>query len=296
MKSRLSNRSVILVTAISVVLASLAPESSAQSRPLSDAIAEVLRSPFHRHATPLAARGHRLLPPAAAYPHAAHGRVGPAHSRSAGPRNAGAPLVQVESSPQRPVGPAAFGAIASHLATVLFLRCQHGRRGDPGRFTGIGPPGVIGAPASEAERLCRFFDADSELVERGFLVVVPTLTTAGAATLGGSGFIRAVGGSALGFLGSLLSTREWPKRWTRSPFNSRPDDPGVDARRPHPRRHHRLPVRLRFARRRRSYVPSSGATWFRSTLGTHLPEPGTSATVQVKVSRPLQGCPLFTPP
>lgn len=208
MKSRLSNQTVILVTAISVMLATLATESLAQSRstperPLSDAIAEVLRSPFHGNPTPRGVRGRNLLP-AAGYPNAANGRVDLATSWPPGLPNAGAPLAQVNSSPRSAVGPTAFGAIASHIATALFLRCQHSHHGDPGRFTGTGRPGVIGVPPSEAERLCRFFDADSDFVELGFLVVVPTLTTAGAATLGGGGFVRAVGGSALGFLGSLL--------------------------------------------------------------------------------------------
>lgn len=209
MNSRLSNQSVILVTAISVMLATFTPETAAQSRStperlLSDAIAEVLRSPFHGDATPRAVRGRNLLPPAAGYPNAANGRVDLATPWPAGLPNAGTPLAQVNSSPRSAVGPTAFGAIASHVATVLFLRCQDSYLGDPGRFTGTGRPVVIGVPPSEADRLCRFFDADSDLVELGFLVVVPTLTTAGAATLGGSEFIRAVGGSALGFLGSIL--------------------------------------------------------------------------------------------
>lgn len=209
MKSVHLRRPSILLGALAVSLVALAIEASAQSGStpewqLSDAITEVLSSPFYEDATPLAARGHGLLPPAVGYRNAVHGRVGLATSLSAGLRNAGAPLAQVESSPQSPVGPTAFGAIASHVATALFLRCQHSNHGDPGRFTGIGRPGLIGVPPRESERLCRFFDAGSELVELGFLVVVPTLTTAGAATLGGSGFIKAVGGSALGFLGSIL--------------------------------------------------------------------------------------------
>ena len=209
MNSRLSNQSVILVTAISVMLATLATETAAQSRstperPLSDAIAEVLRSPFHGDATPRGVRGRNLLPPAAGYPNAANGRVDLATPWPAGLPNAGTPLAQVNSSPRSAVGPTVFGAIASHVATALFLRCQYSDYGDPGRFTGTGRPGVIGVPPSESARLCRFFDARNEFVELGFFVVVPTMTTAGAATMGGSGFARAVGGSAVGLLGSLL--------------------------------------------------------------------------------------------
>lgn len=208
MNSRLSNQPVILFAAIWAMLATLATGTSAQSRsmpkrPLSDAIAEVRTSPFYEHAEPLGARGRSLLLSAAGFPNA-HGRADLATSWPTGLPNAGAPPAQVESSPRRGVGPTAFGAIASHIATALFLRCQYSNYGDPGRFTGTGRPGVIGVPPSESARLCRFFDARSEFVELGFLVVVPTLTTAGAATLGGSGFVRAVGGSALGFLGSTL--------------------------------------------------------------------------------------------
>lgn len=209
MKSAHLRRSSILLGALAVALAALAVEASGQSRStpgrqLSDAIAEVLSSPFYEDATPVGTRSRSLLPPVAGYPKTAHGRVDLATAWSAGLPNAGPPLAQVESSPARPVGPTTFGAIASHVATALFLRCQHSHHGDPGRYTGIGRPTVIGVPPGEGARLCRFFDAGSDFVELGFLVVVPTLTTAGAATLGGSGFVRAVGGSALGFLGSTL--------------------------------------------------------------------------------------------
>lgn len=209
MKSAHLRRRSILIGALALALATLPTDTSGQSgstpgRSLSDAVAEVLSSPFYEDAAPLGARGNSLLSRAVGYPNAAHGRVELFASRSAGLRNAGAPLAQVESSTRGPVGPTAFGAIASHVATALFLRCQHGTHGDPGRYTGIGGPWVNGVPPGESERFCRFFDADSEFVDLGVLVVVPALSTAGVATLGGRGFIRAVGGSALGYLGSLL--------------------------------------------------------------------------------------------
>jgi hypothetical protein len=63
---------------------------------------------------------------------------------------------------------------------------------------------VIGFPSSEGESLCPSVKTNSNLVQDGFLLLVPTMTTAGAATVSGSGLLRAVGGSALGFVGSLL--------------------------------------------------------------------------------------------
>ena len=210
MNSRLSTQSVILFTAISVTLTTLAPETSAQSRPtperqLSDAVAEVLRSPFHAHHALLGLGGQGLLLPAVGYPNAAQGRP---MSLSTGLLNAEAPLQEGVPSPNRLVGMTTLGAIASHITTALFLRCQFGySNNDPGRYTELGRPGVIGFPPGEGESVCRYFNTGSELVAGGFLVLVPTLTTAGAATLAGSEFLRAVGGSALGFLGSFLFYR-----------------------------------------------------------------------------------------
>ena len=79
MNSRLSTKSVILFTAISVTWATLAPETSAQSRPtpgrqLSDAVAEVLRSPFYGHHALLGLGGQGLLLPPVGYPNAVQGR------------------------------------------------------------------------------------------------------------------------------------------------------------------------------------------------------------------------------
>ena len=203
-------RSSILLGALLVALAAFAPETSAQSRPtperhLSDAVAEVLRSPFHAHHALLGLGGQGLLLPAVGYPNAAQGRP---MSLSRGLLNAEAPLQEGVPSPNRLVGVTTLGAIASHITTALFLRCQFGHyNNDPGRYTELGRPGVIGFPPGEGESVCRYFNTGSELVAGGFLVLVPTLTTAGAATLAGSEFLRAVGGSALGFLGSFLFYR-----------------------------------------------------------------------------------------
>ncbi len=207
MKSVHLRGSFILLGVLLVGFAGFSIETSAQSRstperPLSEAVAEVLRSPFHVHRTTVGLGGQSLLLPAVGYANAGEGR---ATSLSRSEANAEVPLQEVEWSANRLVAVTTFGAVASHITTALFLRCQLvPPPNDPGRYTGLGRPGVIGLPSGEGESLCRKFDAGSELVAGGFLVLVPTLTTAGAATLSGSGFLRSVGGSALGFVGSLL--------------------------------------------------------------------------------------------
>ena len=203
-----SIRRAFFSCAVLVPIAALAAETSAQSRStperhLSDAIAEVLGSPFHDASAPATLRGAVLLLPPIASSSAKRG--GRTTSRPTGLPGAGVLPVQEASSPNRPVGPTVFGAVATHLATVLFLRCQHYDRRDPGRYTGRGRPGVvIGFPPAEDASLCQFFDVDNGLVEAGLAALVPTLTTAGGATLGGSRFLKAVGASALGYLGSFV--------------------------------------------------------------------------------------------
>ena len=207
MKAAHLRGSSILLGALLVGLAGFAAETSAQSRPtpkrpLSDAVAEVLRSPFHVHRAPLGPPGQGLLLSAVGYPSAAQG---PTAGLPMGLPNTDAQ--EAGTSTDRLVGMTTFGAVASHVATAFFLRCQDGRLGDPGRFTGPGWPGVIGVPPGQRGSRCPFLDDHSDLVGSVFLLLVPTLTTAGAATLGGSGFLRAVGGSAVGLAGSLLFYR-----------------------------------------------------------------------------------------
>lgn len=202
-----SIRWLLLSCALLLALGPLAVETSAQSRstpkrPLSDAVAEVLRSPFHGDRASLGQPGQGFLLSAAGYPSATQG---PTAGLSMGLPNTGAQ--EAGTSTDRLVGMTAFGAVASHVAAAFFLRCQAGRLGDPGRFTGPGWPGVVGVPPGPRGSRCPFLDDHSDLVGSVFLLVVPTLTTAGAATLGGSGFLRAVGGSALGLAGSLLFYR-----------------------------------------------------------------------------------------
>ena len=209
MSSKRSNKSAILCTAISVMLATLAAETSAQAgstpaRQLSDAVAEVLRSPFHGDKAPLGLGGSGLLLPVVAYPSRAQDRVNFVPLWSTGLPNAEPLPAEVASPPNRLFGLTVFAAIGSHVATALFLRCQDRQYGDPARYTGSGRPGVIGFPSSEGGSLCPSFKTNSNFVEDGFLLLVPPMTTAGAATLSGKGFVKSVGGSALGYLGSLL--------------------------------------------------------------------------------------------
>lgn len=195
---------IVLLTVLAGSVAALACAASAQSRSttglrLSDAIGEALRSPFHVHRAPLGAIDQGLLPPGVANPTAAQGRP---TLLSTGLPNARAPLAQVESSPRRPIGLTTFAGITSHLATAFFLRC-YSASDDPGRFTGWGL-GVFGSVPDERKGPCRSVVPGIDRVEGAFFLLVPTLTTAAGAALGGSGFVRAAGGSALGFAGSVL--------------------------------------------------------------------------------------------
>ena len=199
-------RQAFFFCALPVSFAALAIETSAQSRSsparqLSDAVAEVLRSPFHGHRALHGLGGPGRLLPTVGFPNAGEGR---ATLWSTGRPNAEPPPAEVASPPNRPFGLTVFAAIGSHVATALFLRCQDPPYEDRGRYTGSGRPGVIGFPSSEGESLCPSVKTNSNLVQDGFLLLVPTMTTAGAATVSGSGLLRAVGGSALGFVGSLL--------------------------------------------------------------------------------------------
>ena len=206
MISAYSIRWLLLSCALLLALGPLAADTSAQSRstpkrPLSEAVAEVLRSPFHVHRTPLGPPGQGLLLPTVAYPGRAQDRVNFAPSWSTGLPNAEPLPAEAESPPNRPFGLTVFAAIGTHIATALFLRCQSY---DPGRYTGSGRPGVIGMPPVGGASLCGPLQTSNDWVEDGFLLLVPTMTTAGAATLSGRGFVKSVGGSALGYLGSLL--------------------------------------------------------------------------------------------
>jgi len=176
--------------ALLLALAPLAADTSAQSRstpkrPLSEAVAEVLRSPFHGNRAPLGLGGSGLLLPTVAYPGRAQDRLNFAPSWSTGLPNAQPQPAEAESPPIRPFGLTVFAAIGSHVATALFLRCQFY---DPGRYTGSGRPGVIGMPPVGGASLCGPLQTSSDWVEDGFLLLVPTMTTAGAATLSGRGF------------------------------------------------------------------------------------------------------------
>ena len=162
MKSAHLRRPSILLGALLVGLAGFSPETSAQSRPtperpLSDAVAEVLRSPFHAHHVPLGLGGQGLLLPAVAYGSATQGWEEFATSWSTGLPDTGAPPAEGVPSPNRLVGVSTPGAIASHITTAFFLRCQFGySNNDPGRYTELGRPGVIGFPPGEGESVCRY--------------------------------------------------------------------------------------------------------------------------------------------
>ena len=174
---------VHLIGALSVSIAALAAESSAQSRPtpahpVSDAIAEVLRGPFHVERAPATAPG-RFLPPSGAAP-APH-----------------FPSAQVQSPEDPP--PRGWMLTLTTLSAAL---------GYGGMFylahkcEGIVIVDVSGVPNTRGTSdLC-----PHEAVIAVTGVATTIAITAGAATYVGSGFRRSLIGSALGFAGGWAGT------------------------------------------------------------------------------------------
>lgn len=216
MKSVHLRRPSILLGALAVSLVALAIEASAQSGStpewqLSDAITEVLSSPFYEDATPLAARGHGLLPPAVGYRNAAHGRVDLAPSLSAGLRNAGAPLAQIESSPRLRDGrhgpQTSSPDHAPSRGKMFLLTTVASAVGFGGtvlwaeQCTDVVPVDIGHVPAGTGKlSLC---PGEGVVFIAGYLATITM--TGGAATLAGGGFRRSLMGSVLGFGGAVLT-------------------------------------------------------------------------------------------
>ena len=187
------SRPVFLFGAVAVAAATLAAETSAQSRPtperpLSDAMAEALRSPFRGDHAPSGSPGHFLLP----------GPVGAAALPSQQPPGAriptpaGAPSAEDDTPSRGKVFLLTTLASAAGLAGTYYWLdwCTSG--GDP--------PLVYSAAGSADDVLC---PTENETV-LGVTGVLATVTmTGGAATLAGRGFWRSLAGSALGYAGGL---------------------------------------------------------------------------------------------
>ena len=185
----------LFIGAISVSLAALAAETSAQSRStpgrqLSDAVAEVLRSPFHGDQAPPGLSGHGLLRPVVTSPFAvAH--VGLVVSFA--PSSPGAQVPAAGEAPSRgrmfllttiaaAVGYGGTVYLADRCNPIVTVHYQENSlAGTRGR--GLCPD-------------------ESVVFVTGYLATIAM--TGGAATLAGSGFGRSLIGSALGFAGGAL--------------------------------------------------------------------------------------------
>ena len=200
MSSKRSNKSAILCTVISVMLATLAAETSAQAgstpaRQLSAAVAEVLGSPFHDAANIADALVTRLPVPSVIMPIAWHREVGVTRVSHGFPDDRTPPAESTTSYGQV-ITASIFGALLGHAANlVVFSSCD---TDDPGRFTNVRPGGAGSLPGGSMA-LC-----DHDVLGALFSISTPTLTTAGSAYLAGGGIWRALGGSGLGLLGGVL--------------------------------------------------------------------------------------------
>lgn len=195
------------------VVATLAVETSAQSRPtperpLSDAMAEALRGPFHGDLAPPGSPGHDLLLSSTVSPLGLADRVGVGESPSPQPPGvripapAGAPSAE-DGTPSR--GRVflltTLAAAAGHAWSFYwFDRCAV----VPGDAPLGGPAGpfVNPAAATKEDTLC---PTDNEGVLFFTGGIATTMVTGGAATLAGRGFWRSLAGSTLGYAGGLAA-------------------------------------------------------------------------------------------
>lgn len=194
---------VLFFGVLAASLATLAAETSAQSRPtperaLSDAMAEVLRSPFHGDHAPSGSPGHVLLP----------GPVGSAASPAQQPPGAripapaGAPSAENDSPSRGKVFLLTALASAAGAAgfSYVYDRCAILRVSDPVSYPTapfVRPPSMSGNNA-----MC---PTDDETVLAATGVLATVTMTGGAAALAGRDFWRSLAGSALGYAGGVAA-------------------------------------------------------------------------------------------
>ncbi len=182
---------VLLFGVLAAGSAALAAETSAQSRPtperpLSGAMAEVLRGPFHGDHAPSGSPGHVLLPDPVGV--AASPAEQPPGARIPAP--AGAPSAEDDTRARAKVFLLTALASAAGFAGSYYwsYRCT------------TEPPSVNSAAGTGGDALCPT-DDERVLAATGALATVTM--TGGAATLAGRGFWRSLVGSALGYAGGL---------------------------------------------------------------------------------------------
>ena len=204
---------ILLSGAVSVSLATLAVETSAQSRPtperpLSDAMAEALRGPFHGDLAPPGSPGHDLLLSSTASPRGLADRVGVGASPS--PQPPGVQIPAPAGAPSAEDGTPSRGKV--FLLTTLAAAAGHAwsfywpvRCGVPGDTPLLGDPaGPFVNPAAETKEdaLCPT-ENETVLFFTGGLAT--TMMTGSVATLAGRGFWRSLAGSTLGYAGGLAA-------------------------------------------------------------------------------------------
>lgn len=183
---------VLLVGAVSVTAATLAAETSAQSRPtaelfLSDAMAEALRTPFHGDHAPSGSLGLALLP----------GPVGSLPSPAPQPQPPGTRVPAKVTAPSagKVFVSTAVAAAVGYFGTFYVAElCEP----EPGRYDGGLNPW---APLESEQGNIQCSADDSQILRMGFLATIPVV--ASGAWLVGSGFPRSLLGSALGFAGGM---------------------------------------------------------------------------------------------
>lgn len=181
---------VLLFGAVSVTAATLAVETAAQSRPtpevfLSDAMAEVLRSPFHADHAPSGSLGLVLLP----------GPVGAVPSPAPQPPGTRVPATATAPSDGKVFVSTAVAAAVGYFGTFHVAElCEP----EPGRWDGGSNPWD---PRESEHRHIQCSADDSQILRMGFLATIPVV--ASGAWLVGSGFPRSLLGSALGFAGGM---------------------------------------------------------------------------------------------
>ena len=194
------HKPVLFFVAIAVSFAAHAAEISAQpastpQRPLSDAMAEALQSPFHGAVEIPGSQGRHPLVPSTASPHASPGHVGAGASQA--PQSPDLPAAPAATTPSdgKVFLSAALAAAVGYFGTFYLAElCEP----EPGRYDGGSH--LLASPASEEARIpCPVGGGD--MVWMGFLATIPV--TAVGATLAGSGFTRSLLGSAAGFAGGI---------------------------------------------------------------------------------------------
>lgn len=202
---------ILFSGAVWASLATLGVELSAQlrptpERPLSDAMAEALQSPFHGDRAPPGSPGHDFLLSSTAPPRELSGRVGAAASPSPQPLDARIPA---------PVGaPSAEDGTFSRgdvfLLTTLTAAVGHALSlywsvWCTDVVTPLGGPAAPfanPAAATKGGALCAPGKGTALFLTGGLATV---MMTGGVATLAGRDFWRSLAGSAVGYAGGLVA-------------------------------------------------------------------------------------------